>query len=190
MPSKIPPIFRLKDALTFGLGALLVTCMMIAAHFYGRQPPGGMAIGWAVAGGAWLIYAALIIQRWQKQSGITFLTDYGTAVHACGFPVLKTAVEAEIRETILAWHTRIPEWRGRPQQIVRDLIIVFHDQPFRLWNRTLNGAYDPDTRTVHVGFKTPLSTSALSHELGHAFYHVITGKPLGYEGFAAKRGVP
>lgn len=163
--------FRLKDFLTFGLPAIILTIAAIAASVNGRNKFLPALIGmWLVALGFAAAYGVFLYKRYQRSKGVTFTTRQGVHVITGGRPVTREQVEVEIERTFDLWGIRAGTRRPIDDDI-RGLIVVFKDFPFASHGRELSGTQQDNV--VKVGWKAALHETALGHEIGHYLYKYV-----------------
>ncbi len=177
-------VFRWRDLITFGGVATIITVLIIAAAFTMQDQPWS---AWRIFGAiacptvCWLIYALVLLSRWRESKRVKFTTIHGLRVITNGYQVTKDEVENEVTRVLYIWDDVLIQDLGVPEKIrelrrcMRGLTLIFRSFPFRLESKpgSYAGYYDLGSNLILVGFRHPLETTALAHELGHAFLHAI-----------------
>lgn len=191
-----PRTFRLWDALTFGLGAALLTLMTILGSLRSEnweRARTALVVAWIVACVAWAMYGGLLYMRWRLARSVEFVTRHGLLVAPSGFAVSLADVEGETDRFLNLWLAATPIVPTAGDKLV-GVLVAFKSLPFQAHGRPgkLAGLYHPATKTIQVGWAAPLSRSALAHELGHCVYGQQTGVwgEDAYHEFASSRGLP
>lgn len=159
------------DLVTFGAPGVIATALTIYAYTQGISgSPLALLI---VTSAAFLaIYVALVCYRYSLISKITFTTKHGLHIIDNGFPVDKAEVEAVTETTIHDWSAILSP--DRCQDSISELVVSFEQYP--IYHNTMGklAGYAIGDNVV-VGFKKPLDSTALAHELGHFIYKEYSG---------------
>ena len=192
-----PAVFRLYDALTFGLAAVIATVLVAIAQFNGLNE--GVAtwrwVGmWAIVAAFWGGYGLVLKWRYDLRRRIVFTTAHGLMFVGDGGSVPpKDEVVQETERILYAWR-RVPDVDA-DDVLARGLLVFVKPMPFELHGKPgrFAGIMRPGADAIAVGMDgRPLSETALGHELGHVILR-RSGKPAdeaSLENMARDHGVP
>lgn len=189
-----PKVFYWWDAVTFGGLAALLSLASVIGWLRPENHWQPLLAGTVVALGAWGIYGILLRRRWQYVSSIAFTTVQGVSVIPAGFICPRADFEDDMANLIHLWMTNAPEYASKILSALDGVVVTFKPLPFEIHGRPgkLAGLTYPRSKQSLVGYKMPLKSSALDHELGHIIYGNATGNwdEGAYHTFAKERHLP
>lgn len=189
-----PKVFYWWDAVTFGAAATLLSLATIIGWLRPGNDWRPLLAGSLVSVGSWGMYGALLLKRWLFVRSIAYVTTQGISVVPSGFICPKTDFESDVNDLISLWLRVAPEFAGKIPGALDGLVVIFKPYPFQLHGRPgpFAGLTYPASKQSFVGYRMPLSSSALDHELGHIIYGTIMGNwsQEGYHTFAKERKLP
>jgi len=161
-------IFRLSDALTFGLISLIVTIVTVYISFTVILDFESKAILYTTALSFWAIYGLLIYFRYKWLQKITYVTYHKINIVSNNFDISHLDLETIIENTISKWEN-VTKWNNCANAL-EDVIVIF--KKFPISHRSTIGKLAGYTigKNIVVGYKEDLKYTALSHELGHVIY--------------------
>lgn len=170
-----PNVFNLKDALTFGLGAAIITVIAVLVCLRSDNEPIGKVVTCIIAGLSWLPYLYLVYRRWSNIEGITYETPQGLYVNVGIYTEFleKDLVTAAVTDVCNEWFDR--SGLAGTKDALRGWLLTWEPKPFSYRGKWYNGVTLPDQKVITVGFTSPISSTALSHEIAHVLYHAGTG---------------
>lgn len=134
-----------------------------------------------------------------KHGIIQYRERHGVSVIPNDWPIDRQELENEIECTAAAWEKVLGSGVRR---ILKESYVVWESFPFEhnacpmhphLGLPLCTGLYVPaEGRVLLVGFRTPLATTALAHELGHLFLHKLrnTHDETSLAAFTTLHGLP
>lgn len=172
-----PKLFRVSELC---LAAIILAIAGICGYvtFFA-----GVALAWEPIALMWttvaifaLIYLRSIALRKQYLDTITFVTKDGIIVIAGKFDVVYDEFETIVRKTTLAWNEAIGGDFESSKALDKTTVIF---EKFPVEHYTKKGSLSGYAIGKHiiVGFKEPLESTALAHELGHIIHKEWIGYP-------------
>lgn len=167
-----PPIFRIKDFISFGIPSIVFTLLAAFVSFEVRDLQANLLM-WTLAASGWLVYLIALLTRARFVGRISFIVAPGIYVITNDLPVDRKQFKNIVESTIIRWSEatkskEVVEW-------LKDVYVVFDD-------KLLTSSHRPGLfygyvigKTAYVVFKTDLKKTALAHELGHIIHAAWTG---------------
>lgn len=193
MTLKKPSVFRLLDAATFGLAALLAVLAFVWAYLTPGNSTIALVITSVTALGFVGLYALVLFWRWDFIRRITYVTKHGMLVMCNGFKVTQEAVETEVDRVLKLWIKATSY--GRFREELDGLILYWKPFPFVHYSNPrfkFTGLASNTSRAIAVGYRPLLKDTALGHELGHVFLRAYRGDETekGLKTFTGNHGLP
>jgi hypothetical protein len=164
-------IFRLLDLL-FLFPALVTLGLAYHVHVAGDSVQGTVLM--FVVGAVFLaIYLTVLITRFIYASKVDYVTKHNIAVVQNGYAAMEGEFTEQTEASINSWAQKVPTYKKDAGEVLKesDLIVVFKPFPFKigslakLFYGVTMGSF------IGVGYRDPLSRTALQHELNHVIYH-------------------
>lgn len=177
-------VFRLLDFLTFVVPALGALGLTGWAAITPGNPVAGLVITALAAFGFVFVYVLILVRRRMFAGGILYTSSHGILVMRPA-PVATPArvlFEKEVERVVKLWEGAVLAEQGNAavvRRALRGVSLTWKPAPFAVdglrpgfkWMGLASGS----GRVIWVGYKDPIETTALGHEIGHVILLVWKG---------------
>lgn len=169
-------VFRWLDFLTFGLPAILASGLAAGAVVTPGNPLIGKLIAGATALGFMFVYAMIAARRLAFLNRIVYVSAHGIFVMRPEHGVeMETRIlfEKEVERVTKLWEGAVLKENGNPAVVRRSLqgvSLTWRTAPFDLHTKPgfkWMGMTSASAKAMQVGYKDPVESTALGHEIGH-----------------------